>query len=626
MRRRTLALAAALATVGGLTLVGILQPAGGDALDGSNRFAPSGTVSVDPLSTPLVSARGSLAAAAKAAAANISATSGGCVDSGTNVRVDQDCTNQSAPGFFGRSQSQNETAIAVNPLNPRNIVASQNDYRRGDGTCGVDWSKDGGRRWGSAVAPIGFSAPGFNAPRHYWDAGGDTSVGFDSSGEAYLMCQVFNRGATSDLGGNASAFFIFRSADGGASWSFPGNPVAISDGTGEDGIGLLDKQYMTIDISESSPYQDRIYVAWANYSTDFSSDPIYLAYSEDHGVTWHQTGAVSGFSTDLCPVNFSGAPSGTCDANQFAFPFTAPNGDVFVVFQNFNNCSGAFGPPCVGDPNDNHNQMLIVKSTDGGNTFGDPVKVTDFYDLPDCFTYTGSDFGRACVPTTPLSGVSVFRATNYASGAAVSDTEIVIDFGSYLNQHSNPGLGNCSPAGLSGDTFLNLYDGVGEVNGCNNDIVRSVSTDGGASFTGTSTDVTELPSVSTEGAQLSDQWWQWSALTPRGKVATVYYDRKYGDDMATGFMDITLFKGFGAPVRVTNVSFPSSNEFPDGNGASQFMGDYTGLAVGSDGVAHPFWTDARNPIFTYSTASGDDARVLVPAGFGSDVYTAAIRV
>ncbi len=624
MRRRTLVIAVSLCAIVGLTLAGALVPAAGRDLQASNRFAPSGAVSVNPITTPLVGARSS-AAAARAAAAIQSTTSGGCVDPGANVRVNQECTNQSAPGFFGRSQSQNETAVAVNPLNPKNVVASQNDYRRGDGTCGTDWSNDGGRKWGSTVAPIGFTAPGFTAARHYWDAGGDPSSAFDSSGEAYLMCLAFNRGVTSDLGGDGSGIFLFRSGDGGASWSFPGSPVATSDGTGADGIGLLDKPYMAIDISAASPYRDRIYVSWSNYSTDFSADPIYLAYSEDHGVTWHQTGAISGFSTDLCPINFSGATSGTCDANQFSDPFTAPNGDVYVVFQNFNNCNGAFGDPCTGDPNDNHNQMLVVKSTDGGNTFGDPVKVTDFYDLPDCFTYTGFDFGRACVPTAPLSGVSIFRATNYPSGAAVSNTEIVVDFGSYLNQHSNPVLGNCSPAGLSGDTFLNLYDGVGEVNGCNNDVVRSVSTDGGATFTGTSTDVSELPSVSSEGQQLADQWWQWSALTPRGKVATVYYDRRFGNNMATGFMDISLFKGFGTPVRVTNVSFPSSNEFPDVNGASTFMGDYTGLAVGSDGIAHPVWTDARNPIFTFSTAPGDDARTLVPAGFGSDIYTAAIR-
>ncbi len=46
---------------------------------------------------------------------------------------------------------------------------------------------------------------------------------------------------------------------------------------------------------------------------------------------------------------------------------------------------------------------------------------------------------------------------------------------------------------------------------------------------------------------LADEWWQWSALTPRGKVATMYYDRRFDNNMATGFMDISLFKGIGAP-------------------------------------------------------------------------------
>ena len=42
--------------------------------------------------------------------------------------------------------------------------------------------------------------------------------------------------------------------------------------------------------------------------------------------------------------------------------------------------------------------MLLAKSTDGGATFTAPVKVSDYYDLPDCATYQGQDPGRACVP------------------------------------------------------------------------------------------------------------------------------------------------------------------------------------------------------------------------------------
>src|SRR5439155_16146433 len=112
---------------------------------------------------------------------------------GTNVRANQDCTNDTSPKFPGRGQAQNETAIAVNPTNASNILAGQNDYRRGDATCGADFSFDGGAHWGNVLLPIGFSVPGVDhaAARHYWTSSGDPSVAFDSSGAAYYACGAF---------------------------------------------------------------------------------------------------------------------------------------------------------------------------------------------------------------------------------------------------------------------------------------------------------------------------------------------------------------------------------------------------------------------------------------------------
>jgi len=604
----------------------------------TNRVAPSGVVSVDPTAvarlpkgvtapkgTPPVPGPGTV----------------GCSDaSGTNVRVNQDCTNQSAAGFVGRSSSQNETGVAVNPTNPMNIVASQNDYRRGDGNCGVDWSMDGGQTWGSQTAPMNFALPILDngGARHYWTSGGDTSVAFDSSGEAYLMCQVFDRGFPTDERGplapfGASAFVLFRSADGGASWSFPGSYVTFStdtEGEVQSDVGLLDKEYMAIDSNPDSPFVDRIYVAWANYDAAFTKSPSFLSYSDDHGNSWSTPAEISGKSEELCPITFSSATDFSCDESQFNQPFVGPDGTVYDLFVNSNNCAGALrslGFDCPNGPDgDNHNQILLVKSTDGGVTWSDPVKVSDYFELPDCYTYTGFDFGRACVPTAPLSGVSIFRAANYPVGMAADASDIKVTFGSYINRHSNwTSKKNCTPDGISTLTFLNLFDGVGDSNGCNNDIVLSTSTDGGATFTGGSTPVFDLPSVSTErGGHLADQWWQWSAGAPDGTLVTAYYDRKYGSDMSTGFMDISL-KAAGAPsVRVNDVSFPSGNDFPDLNGFSDFFGDYNALAIGSDGVAHPVWMDNRNPIYTFDSTPGADPRTLKFAGYGADIYTAAV--
>src|SRR5919201_3137945 len=417
----------------------------------------SGTVAVDMQRTSAAGAPAQPSAPAPQALAPTT-TSGGCADhSATNVRANQECTNQSAPGFLGRASSQNETAVAVNPTNANNVIISQNDYRNGDGACGVNFSLDGGTIWGSGLVPMNFGRGFMQGARHYWTSGGDTSVAFDSSGEAYLMCQVFVRPfPTNDEGDNvpvagSSGFEIFRSADGGASWSFPGNYVVTTPGGGRGGLGLLDKEYMSIDTNAGSPYKDRIYVAWTNYPADYSEAPIYFAYSSDHGVTWHQTGEISGFSGSLCPISFAGRPSGTCNNDQFADPFVATNADVYVAFVNGDNCAGAFSG-CPGPAGDNHSQILIVKSTNGGTSFGNPVKVGDYNELPDCLTYTGQDAFRSCVPTVPLSTKSIFRAANYPSGVAVNNQTIVVDYGSYINAHSNlsnpTGSGKCKPNGF----------------------------------------------------------------------------------------------------------------------------------------------------------------------------------
>jgi hypothetical protein len=233
-----------LALLAGLSM---LPAAGQPAKPEANRFAPSGVVSVDPdaAATAGATARAQAAAADAARGGSVPAPSvsgtSGCndIDDG-NVRVNQECTNQSGAAFLGRGQGQNETAIAVNPRNPRHLLAGQNDYRRGDGACGADWSYDGGRHRGSELAPLSFTAPGFTQARHYWDASGDPSVAFDSSGEAYLFCLAFNRAPpASDVASAASALVLFRSANGGASWNFPASIVKQDEGTGA--IGLLDK-------------------------------------------------------------------------------------------------------------------------------------------------------------------------------------------------------------------------------------------------------------------------------------------------------------------------------------------------------------------------------------------------
>lgn len=497
-----------------------------------------------------------------------------------NVKVNQNCQNPTDADLHGRGQAQNETWIAANPRDSHQLLAAYNDYRRGDGTCGVSYSGDGGTRWADATTPNGFTrGTAFGKPRQYWQGGGDPSVAWDSRGNAYLSCLSFNRGtAVSPNSDQSSGIYLFRSATGGASWTFTGRPTAEhSDPEGDDGF-LHDKQLMTVDAATSSPFRDRIYVTWTKFDSDGTAY-IVSSHSADFGETFSPLVVVSTDSA-LCPSTLGlPTPAGRCNVNQFSQPVTAPDGTLYVVWDNFNNAVTG---------TDNRNQVLVSKSTDGGATFSPPVKAGDFYDLPDCLTYQNSNAFRSCVPEKAATQNSVFRASNYPYIAVnpKNPTQIAVAYGSYISRNSQESKG-CTPAGFSATTGINLYDGV-KAGGCNNDIVLSESSDGGATFAGTAADVRTLPSLTDRPAQrTTDQFFHGLDYSPTGKLVAAYYDRQYGNANATGFSDVSLTVKGGPTRRVTSSSMPPASQF-----GGAFFGDYI-FVEATAANAYPVWSDTR---------------------------------
>jgi hypothetical protein len=61
-----------------------------------------------------------------------------------NIRVNQDCS----------LRRQAEEVIVVNPVDPDNLLAGQNDSRIGFNHCGYDFSNDGGKTWGDLLPPF----------------------------------------------------------------------------------------------------------------------------------------------------------------------------------------------------------------------------------------------------------------------------------------------------------------------------------------------------------------------------------------------------------------------------------------------------------------------------------------
>jgi hypothetical protein len=561
-----------------------------------------------------------------------STTETGCpANRGSNVRVNQNCLNLTDPDLQGRGQAQNETSIAEDPNDRSHVVASQNDYRRGDGNCYSEYSHDGGATWTDSTPPMGFARGDEfgGVAREYWQAGGDTSVAWDTKGNAYLSCQMFMRGQpTTNNPDLSSAFYVFRSTQSdGASWNFPARPVAELNDVAGEGAALLDKQLMTVDATVGSPFQDRIYVTWTLFDADGTSY-IFEAFSRDYGEHFSSPKLVSRDSA-LCSDELGvPTPQGRCNTNQFSQPFTGPDGALYVVWANYN-LTGVrpgegdddgggddFGANAAPASIDNRAQILLAKSTDGGNSFSAPRKVSDSYDLPDCLTYQEADPGRACVPEKGETHNSIFRATNYPVGAVdpTNAKRVMVTLGSYINRHSKERNG-CVPQGYNPDTFQPLYDGVKTPGACNNDIVISRSTDGGTTFTGGTTDVRSLPATKPAGDR-ADQFWQWAAINADGRLAVSYYDRGYGDDETTGFSDVSLSGSRNgrrfATARVTTSSMPPPTQFE-----GLFYGDYSGLAAGGASAALPFWMDTRDPeLFACRDSAG---RVTMPP----DVCTAS---
>jgi hypothetical protein len=532
---------------------------------------------------------------------------------GDDVRVDQQCLNVSAIDLQGRGQAQNETAIAVNPENPDDLLAASNDYTYGDGLAGgTVFSTDGGRTWENSQVPLEFTRgsdfSGDPYPRMYWQSGGDPSVAWDTQGNAYFAGLHFNRGVpTSDIPDASSGVYVYRSTQNdGASWSMPGTAVTTQylPAGSSTGLPLDDKPYMTVDDWHNA-YTDRIFVTWTLFATDGTAY-IYGAYSTDYGKTFSSPTLVSTNSPDLCPNTYGLATTnGDCNENQFSDPFFGPDGSLYVVYDNYNNgvssspsCPVPGSNPPATQPCDNHNQVLVSKSTDGGATFSAPVQVAQYNDLPDCATYQGGqDLGRACVPEKGAEMDSVFRAANYPSGSVSAGGTVAVTFGSYISADSNPDTG-CVPQGFSPTTGNNLYTGVKTYGACANKILLSVSTDGGMSFSGTGVAPTADTVASQGSGQVhTDQWWQWSAFAPDGTLEVSYYDRQYGDDELNAHNDVTLSSSDNlmqfAERRVTSWSMPNPTQFPDSQGNSLFFGDYSGLTASSV-QANPLWTDTRD--------------------------------
>ena len=427
-----------------------------------------------------------------------------------------------------------ETAIMADPSTPKHLVAGSNDIELPpSGTsgsvksvAGYYTSFDGGQSRTNGQLPAG----GFTQTS-------DPAIGIDTHGQVFYAVIAFDLGS----GGKAlgGAIQVSTSTDGGLTF---GAPVIVDEGM--SGAHFEDKPYMTVDTDPGSRFRDSVYVTWTIF--DMTSpgfvelqSPIFFSASRDGGQSWSQPIEISGVNPSLC--TFSSTPlanDGRCREDQFSSPVVAPDGTIFVAFEN---------DQAVND-DQLRNQYLVVKSSDGGATWSPPVR--------------SSDILRDGMNDYPI---------NVNGRQTLSNSQFRVN-----------SAGNLAVDRATGKLYVVWSDNRhGTASATNTDVFFDASADGARWST--------PQAISTAGG---DQFYPWAAIGPQSTFTVSYFDRAY--DPANSQYGITLARK-SAIVNTfmlsrvdTGLSDPNhARWFATSSGQTTFLGDYNGLAVGSDGICSP---------------------------------------
>ncbi len=378
--------------------------------------------------------------------------------------------------------TQSETAIAVTTLDnsPAKLqLAAWNDLAPGGlfgltSKAGYAFSTTGGNTWIVNVVP---------SPTGY---GYDPSVGFDRYGNSYYAY------IDADSNFRFNQMVVSRTTNYGQIWSHK----VVANNANED------KPYMAID-NTGGPRDGRIYVAWVEFDSSYTTTAIKFAYSSDHGANFStpDTLATGGGGTEemttIPKTDFQkgGGEGQTTDYVMGPFPSVTPNGDVYVVWTR----PSAFLPGVSAS-------IELKKSTDGGVNFGPTTTVAT---TTTALHRIGGTSGYQDIRTD----ASTMMATNPATG------DIYIAFTQLVS-------GN-----------LKGY--------------FTRSTNNGASWS--------TPILCT-GSLSGWQYWPWIAVYPSGKN-TIAFRHSANQQTVDTYVSESIDRGvtFQTPIRVTDqATSPSS--------------------------------------------------------------------
>jgi len=422
---------------------------------------------------------------------------------GLNVRVN-DRSQDKNPS----QTTQSETAVAV--FGP-NIVVGWNDtgqLQLGSVT-GYGYSTDGGRTFkdGGVIPPV---AGGANL--------GDPDIAADSKGN-FFFSQI-------SIDAQGIAFIgVSKSTDGGRTFSAPVN--ASQNVSGPD--SFQDKEFITVDTT-GGPYDGNIYVSWTRYSPEGSQ--VMFARSTDGGRRYDPAIQLSP-AGHIVPVTV---------------PRVGPNGEVYVVWEDFNTPG-----------------IHISKSTDGGQTFGaDGVDNTLVAKLEFTGQFTS---GATCQGRGVYKGYIDVNLQHPSLAVNPINSEV------YVVYPSNP------PSIDETDIYF----------------VRS--SDGGLSWT--------EPMRVNDDRTMNDQFLPAMAVAPDGTLGIIWYDRRLDSNNVKFDVYMAVTRDGGRSWlpnrRITSVSSDVPPLSPNFDRIRPcYMADYNDITADESGF-YIVWGDNREKGLTWKT-------------------------
>ncbi|HOJ02562.1 MAG TPA: glycosyl hydrolase [Bacteroidota bacterium] len=251
-----------------------------------------------------------------------------------------------------------EVSIAINPLNPDNLIAGANLRY-------VYASFDGGVTWTQDQLPFGT-----------W---GDPCVLFDKTGRAYIANLTYGW----------DAITVRYSDDGGRTWSRGVKLYGPSSDSARAGSfynsSLQDKEWLATDMT-NSPWSGAIYAAWTDFTKYGSENPqdstvIVFARSTDRGESFEPFVRVSDTGGDA--VDSDNTVEG-------AVPAVGAEGEVYLTW------AGPRG-------------LYFDRSLDGGQTWGEDRVISDMpggwdIDISGISRANGLPITVADISTAPTRG------------------------------------------------------------------------------------------------------------------------------------------------------------------------------------------------------------------------------